>query len=237
MGRPREVGSEKWATVSEAAEALGVTYQAIRNRMNAGTIPYEQHVEGSRPHYRIRRDWLDREVKRKKDGTPATVEDAHDRTQDLLTAYEAGIAVIAGELRDAKDAIRREIEIQHTQVVPLLETLIGLAEVMREAQAKQGGENQQIISNQQEFFKLLRRVIARAEEEDRREAEYQSRNLAIQEENQRLQREVLEVHQRLAEQLGRVEEAERERAERGRQERAEQEQPERRSFWRRFFSP
>ena len=237
MGRPRDVGGPGFVTITEAAEALGVTYQAIRNRMTAGTIPYEQHVEGGRPSYRIPREWLEREVGRKKDGAPATVEDAQNRTQDLLTAYEGGIERLVSGINEARDVIRQEVEIQHTRVVPLLETFVELAEAIRETQAKQGGENQQIIANQQEHFKLLREVVARAEEEDRREAEYQDRNIKIQEENQRLQREVLEVHQRLADQLGRVEEAERQRAERGQQERAEQEQPERRSFWRRFFSP
>ena len=197
MGRPRDVGSEKWATVSECAEALGVTYQAIRNRMNAGTIPFEQHIEGERPSYRIHREWLNAELARK--GTPATFQDAHERTLDILTAFHTGVEVI-----------RHEVEVQHTQLVPLLEKAL-------ENQARMLGDLEAMRIAQDEMFKLIRSANARLEEADRKEREYQQENLALQRELRDLVKEAREENTA----------ARRERQNRG--------LPERRSWLRRFL--
>jgi excisionase family DNA binding protein len=54
-GRPREHGEGDWLTVQEAADRLGVTYQAIHKRIQRGTIEYDEWIEEgeSRPHLRV----------------------------------------------------------------------------------------------------------------------------------------------------------------------------------------
>ena len=187
-GRPRDKGTEQWATVTEVAEALGVTYQAIRNRMKAGTCPYEEHIESGRPSYRIPRSWLDAELKKK--GTAVTVEEAHERTLDILTAFHAGV-----------ETRRHEVEVQHTQLVPLLQKAL-------ENQARQLGDIAELKNNQAELYKQTREANAnaaeanrRAAEADEREREFQESNLELAAKNHQLQREMLEASKETAEML------------------------------------
>jgi len=202
VGRSRDVGDVRFATVAEAAEALGVTAQAIYNRIKHRTIPYEQHIDEAtaRPSYRIPRDWLEREVARKVSSAPAS-------SAELAHEGEMRAAEIIATFVEHAEAIRNEIEIQHTKLEPLL--------------VKLGGQLEAIRANQGEMYKQIRTAVARAEEANRREREFQTSNLELAKENRDLQRQTLEL-------LGRVEQAERERAEQGR--------AERRSFWRRLFS-
>ena len=159
-GRPRDVGDERFATVTEAAEALGVTYQAVRSRMKAGTVPHEEHVIEGRPSYRIPREWLNQEVSRKE--SHATKADTAEidlmmgqRTQEALEHFDKGVEVI-----------RHEVEAQHTQVVPLLQKSL-------ENQARVLGGLEALKIAQDETFKLMRSAAARLEEADRREREFQ----------------------------------------------------------------
>ena len=210
-GRPRDVGDERFATVTEVAEALGVTYQAIRNRMKAGTTPYEEHIEGGRPSYRIPRSWLDAELKKK--GTAVTVEEAHERTLDILTAFQAGVEVI-----------RNEVEVQHTQLVPLLEKTL-------ENQARMLGNLQEMKTNQGELYKQIRETTARAAEANRRAAEADQREREFQEDNLKLARENRDLQRELRDL---VKEAREENAI-ARKEREVAGEPERRSWLRRMF--
>jgi len=200
MGRSRDVGEPGFATVTEASEALGVTGQAIYNRIKADTIPYEQHIDEAtgRPSYRIPRDWLEREVERRKAMPEASREldkQMNHRTEEVLLAFAEGV-----------ETIRAEVEIQHTKLEPLLVRVAGQLEAIKAAQAV--------------MYKQSREALGRAEEEGRREREYQQHNLELAKENRDLQRQTLEL-------LSRVEQAERERAKQGK--------AERRSFWRRLF--
>jgi excisionase family DNA binding protein len=54
MGRKREHGTREWLTVREVADILGVSLQAIYNRIHNGTIDFEQHVEESSGEVRYR---------------------------------------------------------------------------------------------------------------------------------------------------------------------------------------
>ena len=92
-GRPKEVGDERYATLSEAADALGVSYNAIYRRVtDSRTIPSEQHIDESGKTIRlIPREWLDAEVARK--AAPATVADTNETQLDILAAFEHGVEV------------------------------------------------------------------------------------------------------------------------------------------------
>lgn len=197
MGRSRDVGEHGFATVAEAAETLaavtpgGLSTQAIYNRINRGTIPYEQHLDQAtgRASYRIPRDWLKAEVARRTSSGAAT-------TAELAREGEARATEIIAALVEHAGAIRGELETQHTK----LEHLLGI-----------------IIERQQEMYEEMRRVLARAEEEDRREREYQERNIQLQERN-------LELFEEMKADADAVK-AQREK--RGK--------TERRSFWRRLL--
>lgn len=170
MGRSRDVGDPSFATVTETAEALGVTGQAIYNRIKANTIPYEQHVDEAtgRPSYRIPREWLDREVQRRASSAPAS-------SAELAHEGEVRAAEIIATFIQYAEAIRNEVEVQHTKIEPVLIELKGQLET--------------IENNQTQIYKQVREFVARAEEENRRESEYQERNLQLQEENLKLLRE------------------------------------------------
>jgi excisionase family DNA binding protein len=50
VGRPREQAPPGYVTVQEAAELLGVSYQAIHKRMQRGTLPFEKGLKPSGGH-------------------------------------------------------------------------------------------------------------------------------------------------------------------------------------------
>jgi hypothetical protein len=206
-GRPRDTspsGSE-WITVREAADLLQRTQQAIRNRIQQGSITYDvQLEEGKQPAYRVLRSEVEEEAARRTE--PATVEVANERTRDIVEAFQAGIE----RLEASDERTRAEVETQHTQLVPL-------AEQMRANQARMLGGIEEIKNQQAELYKLIREAMARAEEEDRREREYQQKNLE-------LQRELRDL----------VKEARQENT-RARQQREAEGLPERRSWLRRLF--
>jgi excisionase family DNA binding protein len=206
VGRPREVGNEQWATVTEVAETLNVSYQAIRHRMERGTIPYEQHIdsETGRPHYRIPRSWLEEHLR--KHDTPATRGDAEERTAELMAAFAEGV-----------ETIRGEVERQHTQLVPLSEQAVETQGQMLENQQRVLNSLEAMQNAQNEMFRQVREATARLEEADRREREYQMENL-------QLQRELRDL----------VKEA-RAESNRARAEREAAGERERRSWWRRLF--
>jgi hypothetical protein len=204
-GRPRDTGTSEWMTVREAAEALGRTTQAIRNRIQQGSITYDvQLEEGKQPAYRVLRHEVEEEAARRTE--VATVEVANERTRDIVQAFQAGIE----RLEASDERTRAEVETQHTQLVPL-------AEQMRSNQARMLGGIEEIKNQQAELYKLIREAMARAEEEDRREREYQQKNLE-------LQRELRDL----------VKEARQENT-KARQQREAQGLPERRSWLRRLL--
>ena len=208
-GRPKEVGDERYATLSEAADALGVSYNAIYRRVtDSGTIPSEQHIDESGKTVRlIPREWLDAEVARK--ATPATVDDANERTMDLLQAFEQGVEIV-----------RNEVETQHTQLVPLTEQALENQSEMRENQMRVLGALEEMKTAQGEMYKVVRRSVGRLEEADRREREYQEENLQLQRELRDTQQELTAIFREMKA------ETEKQRQERER---------ERRSWWRRLF--
>src|SRR5215218_983221 len=66
MGRPRETAPIGYVTVSEAAALLGVTVQAIYNRIKAGTIPYEKSLKrNGQSCYYLSQEWIEQEKKEK----------------------------------------------------------------------------------------------------------------------------------------------------------------------------
>ena len=224
MGRPRESGSERWATVTEAAEALGITQQAIYNRIKAETIPYEQHIEEGKPSYRIDRAWVNAEVARKRKGMPATVNDAQERTLDILTAVQSLGEHFIEELKSGDAKITGAIQEQVRQVVPRLDALAGFLEKTLENQTKVMGNLEEMRNNQSELYKQIREATARAEEANRRAQEADLREREYQQENLELQRELRDL----------VKDA-RETAGVARRDREGAGQPERRSWWRRMF--
>jgi excisionase family DNA binding protein len=66
-GRPREHGEGDWLTIQQAADRLGVTYQAIYQRIQRGTIAYDEWIEEGerRPHLRIPLSAIDGNVESK----------------------------------------------------------------------------------------------------------------------------------------------------------------------------
>lgn len=224
MGRRRDRGSDKWATVTEAAEALGVTGQAIYNRIKASTIPYEQEIdEGTgRPSYRIDREWLEREVERKRgQGEVERVVEPH---------VDRGVAEVIATLGEMLETVAQEsdarlIDAQNELVRTLAREVLEAVSRNRE-QVSEAVEHQErnVVEALNQLRRDLARVIERAEEEDRREREYQERNLELQRRN-------LEIQERT---LARFEEM-RAEAEAMRAERERAGETERRSWWRRMF--
>ena len=115
--------------------------------MKAGTVPYEEHVIDGRATYRIPRVWLEEELKKR--GEIVTVEEAHERTLDLLTAFESGVE----RLEASDERTRAEVETQHTQLVPLSEKAL---ENQRRVLGNLGDNY-----DQSEFYKQIREVTAR----------------------------------------------------------------------------
>ena len=224
MGRPRDEGTERWATVTEAAEALGITQQAIYNRIKAETIPYEHHIEEGKPSYRIDRAWVRAEAARKRKGLPATVNDAQERTLDILTAVEGLGERFIKELKSGDAEITGAIQEQVRQVVPRLDALAGLLEKALENQSRVMGNIEEMRNNQSEQYKQIREATARSEEAERRAQEADQREREYQQENLELNRELRDL----------VKDA-REAAEAARRDREEASQPERRSWLRRMF--
>lgn len=144
MGRSRDVGDPSFATVTETAEALGVTGQAIYNRIKANTIPYEQHVDEAtgRPSYRIPREWLDREVQRRASSAPASsAELAHEGE---VRAAE----IIATFIQYAET-----IENNQTQIYKQVREFVARAEEENRRESEYQERNLQL---QEENLKLLR---------------------------------------------------------------------------------
>lgn len=214
MGRSRDIGDERWATVTETAEALGVTGQAIYNRIRAKTIPFDEQIDPTtgRHSYRINRDWLDAELARRErmpEDSRELDKQMSDRTEEIMLAFAEGV-----------ETIRREVERQHTQLVPLTKSAVEEIEAAKANQIRMLGTLEKIQVNQSEAFKVVRRAAASMEETDRKETEFQRQNLELQREN-------LEIQRRLLAALDRAEAAEEQRRQSG--------QAERRSFWRRLF--
>lgn len=205
-GRPRDHGTDEWMTVREAADALRVTQQAIRNRIKAGTLDYDLQVEegATKPSYRIRRAPIEAEAERKKDHTTQgdllRMEDHSEaRTESVLEAFDAGIERIA-----------KAIENQEGE-------LTELAEALREELVRLSGQLEAIQHNQREVFEEARKSEARVQEAVRVEKEYQQQSLHN-------QRESLRLFQSLKDEADRM-----------RAEREAIQTPERRSIWRRIF--
>lgn len=189
-------------TIREAAEALGVTQQAIRSRITNGTM--EQFVDPESGGVRVRREVIEQEAAGKHG--PATRADTgeidllmQERTEFLVERLTDMGGQMLGALSDGDDKITGAIESQISQVVPLLEALLAALAENAERQRRMLGRIEELKNAENEEHRLLRQVVARADEEDKREREYQRRNLEIQEENLGLLKETREENARARE--------------------------------------
>lgn len=100
-------------TVPEAAEAIGISPEAVRNRLSRGTLDSEK--EGGRVYV-----LLDRDTPRSNTGTP---NDTSPDTSTLVEALQRQITTLEEQLKEANEANRenRRIIAGLVQRIPELE--------------------------------------------------------------------------------------------------------------------
>jgi DNA-binding transcriptional MerR regulator len=89
-------------TVPDAAKLLGVTPEAIRQRIRRGTIEYEQD-EGGRYHVYL-------------DPSEDVQNNVHNGTQDVPNNVHKGTQDPSEDLRDYVETLKRELEIRNEEL-------------------------------------------------------------------------------------------------------------------------
>ena len=94
-GRPREKAPAGYFTIREVADLLGVRHQAIRNRMETGTVPFEKSLKpNGRPSYYIKKEVIEQEMKKRAGGgqrsseAQTDLEGIYERLDELSEGQE-----------------------------------------------------------------------------------------------------------------------------------------------------
>lgn len=165
-GRPRDQAPEGYATVRETAEVLGVSEQAIRQRIARGTLPAKTELTASgEERYYVSRQAL-RNAKSRQTGL-ASRED----TGEVLIHQEELVRSILDELEKNFIELSGQITRQRTEVTSLLQELKSNQEDMCEI-IKRGNEVvQEAVDRDQRYQQW---VIKMTEEQFKKQAERQA---------------------------------------------------------------
>ena len=108
-------------TVHEAAEVLGITPEAVRGRIQRGTLPKEKEEDGS-VYVRLNTDQLQSNADKTPDASQLIGEEAADETQ-LIEALRERIEHLSRIIETRDEEIRRRdtILLSLTQRIPELE--------------------------------------------------------------------------------------------------------------------
>jgi hypothetical protein len=144
-GRERDQGSGSRVSVYEAADLLGVTVDAIRKRIQRGTIPHERHEDGR--VYVV----LDeaRALQDKSSKPTSTVQDDRQvpyQTNELVTELRAQNEWLRREV-ERKDAILLRMAERMPELEPAPEQREGL---VAHATAPEGADKGKVPPEQQE---------------------------------------------------------------------------------------
>jgi excisionase family DNA binding protein len=156
LGRKREHGSRDWLTPREVADILGVSRQAIYNRIENKTIRFEQHIE--EPSGEVR--YL---IPRGAVAPPANLAESDDRNAERAIRVEDTVKLGVKEILQNQSAI------------------IGLVREMKEAQREaidtlkeqadtEKAYQQNVVSIMEDMRGLFKRESERQEERQRQEA-------------------------------------------------------------------
>jgi hypothetical protein len=126
-GRERDPGSGSRVSVYQAADLLGVTVDAIRKRIQRGTIPHERHEDG-------RVYVLLDEARALQDKSSKPTSTVQDEVQDdSQVPYLTGELVT--ELRTQNEWLRREVERKDAILLRMAERLPELEAVAEPREA------------------------------------------------------------------------------------------------------
>lgn len=168
MGRPRDRAPEGYLTVREAADLLGITQPAVRQRIKRGTLPTRP---GDAAHHYIPREAIEQEIQLAMAETTDEVAVRSNRNTELvleaLAELNAAVCAQREEVTAGLDKITERFEKLQTNQEEIKAGLGQALQIMREQAEREQVYQDRMMALFERVTKMLDREAERQDQRER----------------------------------------------------------------------